>query len=349
MFFPESPDFLTELLGISKSTWLLGKREEGVGGNSADHRYLSRLNSSDAIETSRERFKNLIRRILQPHLGMGETACLDHLKGRDADIRECRDSAWQLLALATQFDRAYPRTTNVVKQFEIASLQIAQDFASSRSDDAIGALERLPWANTETVQWYLSECRRAPSHAVAARFPVQLLSLLVLLIAVGEEQPKTEGDRPGFLPPMIASRDPLTGELSALRYWFDFVQESSGLPSLDAVFKIMLADSGADDETRIRQGRKYRKGSEVPSVDRLQIMTKNIRKASSGKDLSECYIIGILACFLQKAFLQNKSVAQSFSRFDPMAPFNDWNVLIKLNIDSMLPPGGSQGGSLAQF
>jgi hypothetical protein len=339
VFFPKSPDFLTELLDVSINSLMLGAREEGVGGNGASHRFLRRLIKNEITRTSRRKLLDLFKAIYKRHPILSEPAVWDHLKGRETEIRNCLGKPWRTLALGSKFDLKYPRTTSLVTRFEIASQLIAGDFTSGRSLEAIESLKRLPWANTATVQWYLSECDRAPGNAVAASFPLQLLGLLIVLKAFGEEQRKLIENQPGLLTPLISSRDPSTRELVALRTWLDRVQKALGVSSQDAMFKIILRDFGSDNDTRIRQGRKYRSGSETPSIERVRGMVENIRQDLSDEDFWECETLGEFACFLHKGLNRCKIVSQSFPGFDPMNPFNDFDFVTGLSIEEMWPPG----------
>lgn len=339
MFFPETPDFVAELLDISRNSLLLGKRVDANGGNGTHHRYLSRLNKNEITRTTRKKLLDLFTAISQRNPVLSEPAAWDHLKGRESEIRNSLDSPWRLFAVGAKLDIGFPRTVDLVAKLEAASRHIASDFEANRPKEAIDALGRLPWANTATVQWYLSACDRAPGNAVAASFPLQILSLLIVLKAIGEESRKPGDNRPGLLTPLISSRDSSTGELVALRIWLDRVQETLGATSQDAVFRVILRDFGSDEDTRIRQGRKYRSGTEVPSIDRLRSMMNNIRQDLSDKVFLECETLGEFACFLHKGLNRCKIVSQSFPGFDPMSPFNDFDFVAGLSIEEMWSPG----------
>jgi hypothetical protein len=179
----------------------------------------------------------------------------------------------------------------------------------------------------------VSECERDPRNSARASFPLKLLGLFVALRALGAEQRRPGDNQPGRLTPLLTSRDPLNGELVAFRVWFDQLQEALGAPSQDAVFSFILRDYGSDDETRIRQGRRYRSGTESPSVDRLHAMMENARLNLKEDDLLEFRRMGEFACFLHKGLMRCKIVAEEFEGFDPMNPFNDYNFLYYISID----------------
>ena len=253
MFFPETPEFISDLLEVSISRLLLGKRVEGVGSNGRLHRYFGRLVSNQAVKTSKVKLRSLWTAIWARHLNLSEPSALDQMREREFYVGNSLDSAWQSFALGCKFDIDFPRTANLVAQFEIASRRIALDFKGGRASEGIEALGRLPWAKTATMLWYVTECEHVPSNAFRASFPMQFLSLLIVLKAISDELREPGDNRPGCLTPLITSRDPSTGGLIALRIWFDRVQEVLGVSSQDAMFRIILSDFGSDDGTRIRE------------------------------------------------------------------------------------------------
>lgn len=253
MFFPGSPDFVADLLDVSVSTLLLGKRVDASEGNGHLYRYLNRLRSNELTRTSVEQLFQLFTAIVERH----PILRLPFIQKDQSIVLEVSDP-WQAFALGAKLDTTWPRTVNLIKQFYASSRRIELKFEMGQHTYAIECLKQLPWQSADTVRWYVDECERDPSNAVAASFPLKFLSLLAVMKGLGEEQRKLGDNKRGILTPLITSRDPSTGELIALRVWLDQVQQASGLASQDAMFKIILRDFGADDGTRIRQGRKYR-------------------------------------------------------------------------------------------
>ena len=343
VFFPDTPDLIFDLMDTSKSKYLLGKRVEGKGGNGGLHRYFNRLQTDKITRTSKRKLFQLFTEMSMIHPILRSS---NRLSGYGNDFQTV--GAWQALIMGARLDDIIPRTANLVRQFDFSSRSIVSMFNEQNHDAAIDSLHRLPWSHAETVEWYIGECELRPHNATLACFPVQLLSLLLILKAISEEQ-RISGDvRPGILTPLLSTRDSSTGDLAAIRVWLDQVQQALGSPSQDAVFKLILRDYGADDENRIRQGRRFRSGTEVPSPERLKKMLTNIRKELSEEDYISCEISGNFACFFQKALLKNKLIAKSFSNFDPLMPFDDWTVVANFKIDTMLPPGGLPDGRLAR-
>lgn len=330
MFFPQTPDFVAELLDVSVPTLILGKRVDGYGGNGQLHRYLNRLRNNEGMRTSRRKLHEFVAAMAARHPALK----LPFL--RSDQVKDAQDlNAWQAFAIGRQLDVAWPRTTKLVNQFVKSSRRIELKFETGQYADAVQDLRGLPWASTKTVGWYVSECERDPRNAARASFPLKLLGLFVALRALGAEQRRPGDNQPGLLTPLMTSRDPLNGELVALRIWFDQLQEALGGPSLDEVFNFILRDYGSDDETRIRQGRRYRSGTESPSVDRLHAMMENARPNLKEDDFLEFRCMGEFACFLHKGLMRCKIVAEEFDGFDPMNPFNDYNFLSDISIDEM--------------
>ncbi len=167
MFFPETPEFVTDLLDVSTSKLLLGKRVDGSPESASFHRYFNRLRRGEISKTSKRTLLQLLTAIADLHPVLKSPFfASEHLS--DLKISD----SWQAFASGAKLETAIPRTVNVLNQFDISSRHIVSKFETGEHTDAIHCLRQLPWATAETVKWYVDECERQPGNAVSASFPL---------------------------------------------------------------------------------------------------------------------------------------------------------------------------------
>ncbi|MCW3782969.1 hypothetical protein [Defluviimonas salinarum] len=333
MLLPQYPHEILNRLDVYLPSLILDKRMPGAGGNAAQHQVLLR-GLTDVRPVSRARaFRDLLPRIEGSVPGLGRVLS----EPVPEFFRD--DDGWGGLAWALNGSGESPALSSLMIRLDRASVALRTMQAAGETKRIIESLELLGWGELETMRWFLGELRRGTNDPAPSRLlPLHALSLLALLSAHVVD--KDDEGFSLFMDEFIRSRDEESGEIRAVRYWMDDMRVQAGFETLDGFFDAALADFGTDPDTRRPEGRAFRAARTIPSFERCAAMTRNLVASKKiGAEIEEDYtVLGYFARSLQKLHRLCAEAAPDLPGFDPMMPFDDWEVLRSPEFRARLAP-----------
>jgi len=320
--------------GFSLSKLMLGEREEGVGTNSTDYRWVNRLTEGEVKLTDKNinRFNGLAAKKLP-------------LKPTELEVMASSGLASPLhvlpwysfiygadMAASGQIEHQFPLTLDLVIKLDILS-RVAKNFvATGDIDGLLQLISELPINSTLVPDWVCGRLKSGnEQNLYTALLPLRVVLLFATLSHLFEEANEHDSpDRPN-VGQVFRSRDETTGNPQPFRPCFERLLEVSGESTLDRLFKKTL--TGAEG-TRIRQGRKYMAAPpHSPKGKACSAIIQAARKAydPTGAALYEISTMFFFARLLTGLYSQCEEAVKGLPGINANAIMDEWAVKWRLD------------------
>ncbi|TMV02563.1 hypothetical protein FGK63_20250 [Ruegeria sediminis] len=327
MFFPPEPLSVYEIVGGSYAADFLGPRKGGVGGNEAAFRAFQRAYKNDT-PVSQLMKTGGGRQLLQAYRDRLERLSIteaDRAWYRTLSIKDM-ETRWSQFLFTTKLARTLPQSVDFTYKLAKSSAACRQLWDDGERASAFQMLTDLPWAHTDTMQWYLAALRTNERDLPEAwHLPAQMMGMIAalqMMILEGRERSPTQDDAWSFAE-MMAARYPGTGHLAAIRYYLERTKAATEIET-NFDFDERAFSQYRNQDTRQREAKKFRAGKVVPSHQTCLNINENMRSDMSEKSAGQLFILANVACFFQKAFdrlQKNRELT-----LDPMTLFDDYQA-----------------------
>lgn len=322
--------------GFSLSNLMLGKRVEVAEGNAADHKWVTRLTDGQVKITDKniKRFNGLAAK---------------KLPLTPTELEEMTSSGlasplhvlpWYSLihgadAVANaQIANQIPRTVDLVFKLEILS-KVAKDYAQTgNADDLSQLFGDLRLSSTTVRDWVrerLKSCN--DQNWDATFFPLRVVVLFATLSHMSDEAAERDNDDRPSVGQVFRSRDKCTGNPRPFRPCFERLLELGGESTLDSLFKEICVSDG-DEDTGIRQGRKYM--AAPPHSPKAKACSAMIQSAKRAYDLThdavyEISMMFFFARMLTGIYLRCGEILSGVPGLSPNEVMDEWGVEWRLD------------------
>lgn len=332
MYFFKDPADLLSVLDLRVQSLLLGPKE----ADEAMYKAYRRLITSDKpLETNGDEIFDHLerseggRRIIRNLAGKLRKILSAPEKQERLESVSYEDVAtpWAVFLFGMDLGTMFPETVEFVNALAKGSNACRYLWNRGDKEQAINMISELPWATTNTIQWYISTLRQR-QNALPSDFhlPAQALATSAVLRMMVIEADKMDGpydpiECSWYMRDMMNSRQPETGDLRAITYFFERLMATTGVKTHSQLADIALC-SMPQRETRQREAKAFRSGKTIPSHRRCLEMVDNLAPKMSERSAAEMKQLAHFACFYQKLFKRLKK-ARKYG-LDPISPFDDF-------------------------
>ena len=333
MYFFKDPDDLLSVLDLRVQSLLLGPKE----ANEAMYKAYRRLiNSDKTLGTNSDEILDHLER------SVGGKALIQTLAAKLKQIASTPEkqerlhsvsyedvaTPWAVFLFGMDLGAKFPKTVEFVNALAKGSNACRYLWNRGDKERAINMISELPWAATDTIQWYLSMLRKQQNDLPSElHLPAQALATSAVFRMMVIEADKMDGpydpiDCSWNIQDMMNSRHLDTGELCAINYFFErLMLTTTGFDSHSELADLALCHM-RQRETRQREAKAYRSGKTIPSHRLCLKMVDNLTSKMSERSAAEMMQLAHIACFYQKLFKRlNKNRQYGL---DPISPFDDF-------------------------
>ncbi|WP_271881306.1 hypothetical protein [Phaeobacter italicus] len=329
MYFPPHPSNVYEIVGGSFSVDLLGRRVSDVGGNEAAHKAYQRANKFNIPIEQLKRSQGG-RAILEAYREK-----FQRLNAKQADRDwfaaakpEDMGTAWSSLLFATKYAKTLPQTVHFMRELAKGATACRGHWNKGEREAAIQILAELPWAHTNTMQWYLGALRASQEDLPEIwHLPAEMAGLCaaVQMAMIESKELGARGGRSWSIDELMAARHPGTGHLAAIRYFIERTKAAAGIETQKELAEIALAGGNAGVETVQREVKAYRAGKRIPSLQVCLNIVENMKSRTPEQSSWELFFLAAAACFCQKVF--NRCQNARGLTLEPIALFDDFQAI----------------------
>lgn len=234
---------------------------------------------------------------------------------------------WAQHLFTWRLKQTLPETVEFVSALAKGSIACRGLWGSGERAAAIQMVADLPWANTDTMQWYLAVLRtnrdEIPDewHLPAQAMTMSAIARMVMLEGSRLGSPS---DRAWNIYDLMNARHPDTGDLMAIRYFMDQTLAATEGVETHSEFADLALKHIEDHDTRQREAKKYRAGKVVPPHKQCLQINENMKSFMSKRSAEELFYLANIACFCQKLYRRLQKTRDL--GLDPITPFDDFKA-----------------------
>ncbi|WP_170432943.1 hypothetical protein [Ruegeria arenilitoris] len=234
---------------------------------------------------------------------------------------------WAQQLFTWKLKKTLPDTVAFVNALAKGSVACRHLWESGERAAAIQMVSDLPWANTDTMQWYLSVLRTNRDEITDEwHLPAQAMTMSAIARMVMLEGSRlgSPSDRAWNIHDLMGARHPDTGDLVAIRYFMDQTLAAAEGVETHSEFADLALKHVEDDDTRQREAKKYRAGKVVPPYKQCLQINENMKSFMSERSAEELFYLANIACFCQKLYRRLQKTQDL--GLDPITPFDDFKA-----------------------
>lgn len=325
MYFFLEPDDVYRVVGGNLTTFILGSKSGNERAYRAAQRArakntpMSQMANSKGGQDFLDAFDALLRKL---NYGEADVEFFNQAPPSE------RESDWSRFLLSARMKNWAPQTADFTTKLARGSIVCRALWQVNRRSEAIDMIAQLPWAHTDTMQWYLSALRTNEADLSDDwHFPAQTLGLFAFLRMLSIESAERNPSEKAFwsFADLLASRNPDTGNLEAIRYFLDRAKKISGIET-NADFYRKAFDLPAEPSTH-REAKRFRAGTSIPAHHVCLSVHANLCTKSRLDERSDIalFMLANIASFCQRAFERLRKTSNL--TLDPISPFDDYREL----------------------
>ncbi len=243
---------------------------------------------------------------------------------------------WAQLLFTWKLKETMPDTVAFVNALAKGSVACRHLWESGERAAAIQMVSELPWANTDTMRWYLSALRTNRDEMPEEwHLPAQAMTMSAIagMVMLEGSRLGSPSDRAWNIYDLMNARHPDTGDLMAIRYFMDQTLAAAEGIETHSEFADLALKHIEDDDTRQREAKKYRAGKVIPPHKQCLQINENMKSFMSKRSAEELFYLANIACFCQKLYRRLQKTRDL--GLDPITPFDDFQAFGELPEDRL--------------